>query len=159
MDGIYLLLGSNLDEREKNLKKAVDQLAFSGFKIKRKSSLYQSAAWGITAQPVFLNQVLEVETTMTPAEILNEILSIEERMGRIREVKWGQRLIDIDILYYYDHVVSTANLTIPHPQIQNRRFTLVPLCELIPDVLHPQMGKTQKALLEATEDSLEVLKL
>ncbi len=159
MDGIYLLLGSNLDKKDKNLEDAIILLEASEIKIRRKTAVYQSAAWGITEQPIFLNQVLEVETTLSPEALLANILDIESAMGRIRKIKWGERLIDIDILYYHDQAIKTKSLTIPHPQIQHRKFTLVPLCELIPEHLHPTLQQTQKALLEATDDLLEVLKV
>ncbi|MDZ7608724.1 MAG: 2-amino-4-hydroxy-6-hydroxymethyldihydropteridine diphosphokinase [Cyclobacteriaceae bacterium] len=109
------------------------------------SSVYKTKAWGIENQPDFLNQVLEVESDLYPLEILDCILGIEESLGRVRDIKWSSRVIDIDILYYGSEIVTEPKLTIPHPQIQNRNFTLVPLCEIAPEFVHPILGITQKS--------------
>ena len=158
MDGIFLLLGTNKGDKNSNLEVSMSLLQRKAT-LKTKSSLYETAAWGKTDQPSFLNQVIEVNTEQTPEELLEFILSIELEMGRIRKEKWGERLIDIDILYYGTKVVHIENLSIPHPEIQNRRFTLAPLVEICPTFVHPIFGKTQKQLLQACEDPLPVKRL
>ena len=156
MQGIYLLLGTNLGDRESHLADAAKRLNDRGIQVLRSSSIYETAAWGIEDQPGFLNQVLEVVTVLDPAELLKAILEIEQDMGRIRVRKWGERLIDIDILYYHDQVIDTEALKVPHPGIPNRRFTLVPLVELDAKGLHPILYKSQELLLEECTDPLEV---
>jgi len=156
MTSIYLLLGTNLGNKIKNLEKVRELLVSNRVTIKRESSIYETAAWGIEDQPTFLNQVLEIETAKTPDKLLALTKEIEMKMGRVRMEKWGERLIDIDILYYGDSIVNQDDLQIPHPEIQNRRFTLVPLVEIAPNFVHPQLLVSQVALLKACEDKLEV---
>ncbi|GAB5527142.1 MAG: 2-amino-4-hydroxy-6-hydroxymethyldihydropteridine diphosphokinase [Roseivirga sp.] len=156
MKGIYLLLGTNLGDREKNLSAARNLMKEEAIELKAVSSIYETAAWGIEQQPGFLNQVLEVATDLSPEALLKTLLAIELEMGRVRIQKWGERLIDIDILYYQDKVVDTADLKVPHPEIPNRRFTLVPLVELAAGEVHPVLGKTQQELLAVCPDGLEV---
>ncbi|WP_375581059.1 2-amino-4-hydroxy-6-hydroxymethyldihydropteridine diphosphokinase [Marivirga tractuosa] len=154
MEGIFLLLGSNLGNRTKVLLKAIDSLEKNGIEIVKKSSVYETAAWGKTDQQDFLNQVLQVETSLDAHELLKLILQIEHDLGRIRKVKWGERLIDIDILYYHDSKIKHEDLEIPHAGIPYRRFTLVPMVEISPDFIHPLYNKTQLELLEICEDDL-----
>jgi 2-amino-4-hydroxy-6-hydroxymethyldihydropteridine diphosphokinase len=156
MKGIYLLLGSNMGDRQKTLEEAKNYISKSAGNVLRESQLYETAAWGIEDQPDFINQVLEIESNLSPEFLLDELLNIEKEMGRVREVKWGQRLIDIDVLYYGRKIVQTHRLKIPHPEIPNRRFTLVPLCELSPDFVNPKMSKTNRILLKECTDDLEV---
>ena len=156
MNGIYLLLGTNLGDREANLGRACQLLIDRGILIIRKSGIYETAPWGIEEQPSFLNQVLEVSTDLKPQALLEEVLAMEMKMGRIRYKKWAERLIDIDILYYRDEIIDDKNLKIPHPFIQERRFTLWPLVELASDELHPVLMKTQQELLEICSDQLVV---
>lgn len=156
MTGIYLLLGTNLGNKLKNLEKVIELLVANRIAIRRESSIYETAAWGIEDQPSFLNQVIEIETSKTPEKLLELLQEIELKMGRIREVKWGERLIDIDILYFGDTIIDQENLKIPHPEIQNRKFTLQPLVEINPELVHPVLKKTQKVLLEECNDSLDV---
>lgn len=156
MANIYLLLGTNLGNKIKNLEKVRELLVSNRVAIKKESSIYETAAWGIEDQPTFLNQVLEIEVARTPDRLLTLTKEIEEKMGRVRKEKWGERLIDIDILYFGDSIVDHDHLQIPHPEIQNRRFTLVPLVEIAADFLHPQLMVSQEEMLEACEDELEV---
>lgn len=153
---IFLGLGSNLGNREENLSTAQKLIEEKIGKICSKSSIYETAAWGITEQNAFLNQVLEVETHFSPSAVLHLVLSIEKEMGRIREIKWGERSIDIDILYYNNEVISIENLAIPHPFIQERKFVLVPLCEIAPTFIHPKLNHTNLELLEKCQDSGEI---
>ncbi len=159
MDGIYLLLGTNLGDRAANLAHCKNNITHQIGDITRMSSIYESDAWGITDQPGFLNQVIGVETILSPMQLLDAIGNIEDELGRIRKRKWGERIIDIDILYFHDKVVATKRLKIPHPQIQHRRFTLAPLAEIIPQSIHPVLQKSQQALLEACVDDLTVRRL
>lgn len=156
MKGIYLLLGTNLGDRAKNLEVARNLMLEQGIAVKAISSVYETAAWGIEEQPGFLNQVLEVATDLSPEALLKTLLAIELEMGRVRIQKWGERLIDIDILYYQDKVIDKPKLKVPHPEIPNRRFTLVPLVELAAEEVHPVLGKTQEELLAVCPDRLEV---
>ena len=156
MSGIYLLLGTNLGDRTANLARVRELLVGNRVPIVKESLIYETAAWGIEDQPAFLNQVLEIETSKTPAKLLELTKAIEEDMGRVRKEKWGERLIDIDILYYGDTVIDKKNLQIPHPEIQNRRFTLKPMVAIAADFIHPVLKKNQQALLHECKDNLEV---
>jgi 2-amino-4-hydroxy-6-hydroxymethyldihydropteridine diphosphokinase len=156
MNDVFLLIGGNMGDRQHYLQTACTLIDKNTGSIVAKSSLYETAAWGITEQSPFLNQVLRIETDLTPAQLLENILKIEEELGRKRLVKMGPRIIDIDILFYGDHVLSTPALTIPHPQIQYRRFVLTPLDELIPDYVHPVLKRTVGELLKECQDRLEV---
>lgn len=159
MKTVYLLLGSNLGDREQNIITARHQISRHLGKVITASSLYKTAAWGKTDQPDFFNQVIVVNSALTPQEALHYILEIEKNMGRKRKDKWGERTIDIDILLWADLVIHDTSLTIPHPGIPQRRFTLVPLCEVAKDFVHPVTGKTIAELLEACSDLLSVEKL
>jgi len=159
MKGIFLLLGSNQGESLRILERAVYEISQRVGAIAKASSVYKTKAWGIENQPDFLNQVLEVESDLNPLEILDYILGIEESLGRKRDIKWSSRAIDIDILYFGSEIVAEPKLTIPHPEIQNRKFTLIPICEIAPDFIHPILRKTQNVLLENTADTLDVEKL
>lgn len=154
MGDIYLLLGTNLGNRENNLQIAKEQLTAHQLTIKKESSVYETAAWGLEDQPSFLNQVVIVDSNKNPERILIIINIIEALMGRVRNEKWAQRLIDIDILYYGNFIVDKPSLKIPHPEIQNRRFTLLPLVELCLDYIHPVLNKTQSELLNECPDYL-----
>lgn len=156
MNGIYLLLGTNLGDRSSNLQMALDLLKRNGCRIVQASMVYGSEPWGISDQPAFLNQVVQTETEHSPEELLALLLKTEKEMGRIRRVKWGERLIDLDILYYNDLICQSKTLEVPHPEIGNRRFTLVPLVELAPDEKHPVSGLSQSQLLSDCPDPLKV---
>ncbi|MEJ0032240.1 MAG: 2-amino-4-hydroxy-6-hydroxymethyldihydropteridine diphosphokinase [Bacteroidota bacterium] len=152
--GIYLLLGSNLGDRLHHLKEATDRLG----DVVASSSVYVTAAWGKTDQPEFYNQVVEVDTKLTPEKLLDRIQEIEIELGRKRIEKWGPRVIDIDILFFKDIIIKKDKLVIPHPEIQNRRFTLIPLHELT-NRTHPVLKKTISQLLEECKDPLPVTRL
>lgn len=156
---VFLLLGTNSGDRKKNLDTALRSIADEAGTINRMSSVYETDAWGITEQPAFYNQVAEIETALDAHSLLTTILSIEKKMGRVRREKWGERIIDIDILFFGSEVVNSDALTIPHPQLAFRKFTLVPLCELIPDFIHPVLQKTIAELLSSCTDELNVRKL
>ena len=153
---VYLLLGTNLGQKLDNLQLAKMQLETKGVRIKAESGIYETAAWGKTDQATFLNQVIQVETELSPGVLLSEIHLVEQEMGRVRLEKWGERLIDVDILYYGNHIIQEKDLVVPHPEIQNRRFTLVPLVDLQPDLVHPVLKVSQSNLLAVCEDPLDV---
>jgi len=158
MTGIYLLLGSNLGNRKNNLTEAIVHLKTSG-QILSQSAIYQTAAWGKTDQPDFYNQVIHFDTNLSAHELLDSILKIEQEMGRTRVIKWGERLIDIDILLYHDQILADTNLSIPHPQLELRRFALIPLAEIAGSVIHPIVQKSIHQLLENCPDKLAVQKV
>jgi 2-amino-4-hydroxy-6-hydroxymethyldihydropteridine diphosphokinase len=142
----YLSLGSNLGNREQNLGEAVRRASVLG-RVVAISWFYETEPVEVTDQPWFLNCVLALETTAEPAQLMRELLRIENQMGRQRLVKKGPRSIDIDILLFGDAVVNTPDLTIPHPEMTRRRFVLEPLAEIAPELLHPVSQKTVKLLL------------
>ena len=128
----YLLLGSNLGNRMKYIASAISEIEIKLGNISRRSSLYQTASWGKHDQPDFINQVIELKTSLEPKDLLSGILGIEADFGRKRIEKWGSRTIDIDILLYDDQIVNEPELIIPHPYLAFRRFCLMPLCEIAP---------------------------
>ena len=158
MNKLYLLLGSNMGNSKTQLAKAVRSINKNIGLITRRSGLYATAAWGNTNQPDFLNQVIVVETELTALQTMHAILTIEKKMGRIRTVKNAPRIIDIDILFFNREIIDIKQLTVPHPQIQNRRFVLVPLNELAPNLKHPVLKKTVHELLIHCPDKLNVKK-
>lgn len=133
---VYLALGTNLGERSRNLVQACRSLK-EFVTVTRSSHIYETPPWGVTDQPLFLNQVLEVTTVLSPQELLAAVKKIETEMGRVPTVRYGPRLIDIDILVYGCHEVSSNELTIPHSSMAERAFVLVPLAELVPDLVPP----------------------
>lgn len=158
MDTAYLLTGGNLGNRKENLSKAIELINEHCGTVVKSSSLYETAAWGMTEQPSFLNQVLEISTSLSAKQLIRKILKIEKMMGRVRKEKLGPRIIDIDILFYENEIHDLSFLKIPHPEIQNRRFVLVPLAEINPELQHPVLNKTIAELLEECPDNLEVRK-
>lgn len=152
----FLLLGSNLGDRVEILEKAIRVIENQGIRLLKKSNLYETAAWGKTDQPTFLNQTLEVETILNPRQLMLALQQTELDLGRKRLEKWGPRVIDIDILYYANEIIVEEDLKIPHPEIQNRKFTLAPLAEIAGDFVHPVLNLSNKQLLERNEDPLEV---
>jgi 2-amino-4-hydroxy-6-hydroxymethyldihydropteridine diphosphokinase len=156
MNNAYLSLGSNEGNRKQWLNRALTLLAERCGTIQQQSPIYETAAWGITDQAAFLNMVVHVHTSLTPNELLKQILSIEIELGRQREVKWGPRTLDIDILLFNDAVIDTPELRVPHPFLQERRFTLVPLAAIAANIIHPVFHKTIRELLVDCPDALEV---
>ncbi|MFZ4769920.1 MAG: 2-amino-4-hydroxy-6-hydroxymethyldihydropteridine diphosphokinase [Ferruginibacter sp.] len=159
MNKLYLLLGSNIGNSKKQLLAAQKQISKKIGPIVRQSKLYQTAAWGFTNQPDFLNQIIVVESTFLPQDCITKILSIELEMGRIRTKKNAPRIIDIDILYFNKEIINTKKLVVPHPAIQNRRFVLTPLNEISPAFIHPVLSKTNHELLLICKDTLNVKKI
>jgi 2-amino-4-hydroxy-6-hydroxymethyldihydropteridine diphosphokinase len=158
MNTAYLLIGGNLGDRAAYLAEAVNQSSAWCGRVTSTSCLYETAAWGNTNQPAFYNQAIRVETMLDPETLLERLLVIELEMGRIREEKYGPRTIDLDILMIDDIVLDSPTLTIPHPQLHNRRFALLPLNEIAPALHHPVLDKTIHELLLNCPDTLDVQK-
>ncbi|WP_090499846.1 2-amino-4-hydroxy-6-hydroxymethyldihydropteridine diphosphokinase [Pedobacter terrae] len=156
----YLLLGGNLGNREANLKQAIELLNDKIGKVLAVSSLYETAAWGKTDQPAFLNQAVALQTNLSALEVLDLALSIEQELGRVRKDKWGERLIDIDLILFGDQIINMPDkLQVPHPHMQHRKFVMEPLAEIAPDVIHPVLGETILFISRNIDDPLEVKKL
>ncbi|HET6243515.1 MAG: 2-amino-4-hydroxy-6-hydroxymethyldihydropteridine diphosphokinase [Bacteroidetes bacterium] len=159
MEKAVLLLGSNLGDSLEILHKALSLIVERIGKVEKISEIYQSKPWGFEHKNDFLNQVIVVNTTKSPANLLSSILEIEHEMGRIRIGHvYMARIIDIDILYYNEKVLNLENLKIPHPLLHKRKFTLIPLVEILPEFIHPIFQKTNLELLEGCTDNSEILK-
>jgi 2-amino-4-hydroxy-6-hydroxymethyldihydropteridine diphosphokinase len=156
---IFILLGSNMGDRNSHLNYAKLEISRLAGNIITASSIYKTDAWGNTDQPAFYNQVVEIQSRLSPEELLSTILEIEKKAGRVRDEKWGPRILDIDILFFGDCVLASDNLTIPHPQIGNRRFTLMPLAEIAGKFVHPVTRQTVDQMLAMCSDSLKVEKV
>ena len=159
MIDVFLLLGSNLGNREKYLQKAINLVETEIGVVTQISSVYETEAWGKTDEPNYLNQVVRVNTQLSARRVLEKVLEIETRMGRVREEKWGSRIIDIDILFYGLDIINEPGLIVPHPELHNRKFTLEPLNELVPDLQHPVLKKSIFQLKSELKDNLIVKKL
>jgi len=155
---VYLSLGSNLDDRAANLRTAINKLAELGT-VNAVSGFYETEPVGLTAQPWFLNCVVELDTEKMPRQLINGILNIEQEMGRQRKQKNGPRIIDIDILLFGTSVIETAGLTVPHPRMHERRFVLEPLTEIAPDVRHPVFKRSVRQLRDALPSGQTVRRL
>ena len=143
----YVALGSNLGDKEANLRKALELLEERGVEVVKTSSFICTEPYGVTDQPQFLNGVCEVRTSLVPLALLHTLLEIEQEMGRVRLRHWGERNIDLDLLLYEDVVMDTPQLKLPHPDMQNRDFVLLPLAEIAPELVHPTLQKTISELV------------
>ena len=142
----YVALGSNLGDKEANLRKALELLKERGVEVVKTSSFICTEPYGVTDQPQFLNGVCEVRTSLVPLALLHTLLEIEQEMGRVRLRHWGERNIDLDLLLYEDVVMDTPELKLPHPDMQNRDFVLLPLAEIAPELVHPILQKSIEEL-------------
>jgi len=158
MNIVYLLTGGNVGNRQQYLENAALLIETACGKITRRSAVYETAAWGKTDQAAFLNQALELSTLLDPGELMKALLLIEQKTGRERSEKYGPRTIDIDILLFNSAIVQSVLVTIPHPQMANRRFVLVPLNEIAAGYMHPVLKKTVSQLLAICPDTLPVKK-
>ena len=150
---IIIGLGSNIGDRERNIKEALVNLGKNpAISVKAESSLYETKPFGYVDQPDFLNAVAVIDTSLSPLELLDVCQAVEGQLGRKREIRWGPRTIDIDILIYNDYSCQTPMLTLPHPGLQERLFVLVPLAELLPDV-PLYKGKTASELLSGCPEN------
>ncbi len=148
---IYLSLGANLGNREANLQQAIELIKERLGEVIAISSFIETAAWGKTDQPDFLNLALLVATNYSPLKALTIIQEIEHQLGRERKEKWGARLIDIDIIFWDNQVISEVQLTVPHPLMHERTFVLIPMAEIAPEMEHPVLKRKMKELLESLE--------
>jgi 2-amino-4-hydroxy-6-hydroxymethyldihydropteridine pyrophosphokinase len=159
MEKVYVLFGSNMGDKMDILAHAQQEIEVSCGKIIQRSSLYESQPWGFTAQEWFLNQLLIVETMLSSDDFMKSLLNIENDLGRVRDPSisgYSSRTIDLDILYFGEQVLSTPLVIAPHPRLHLRRFVLLPLCELVPDFIHPTLNLSQKQLLDSCPDKLKV---
>ncbi len=140
-EAIFLSLGTNLGDRLANLQRAVAALP-PAVRVQAVSPIYKTQPWGYRDQPYFLNMCLAAESDLTPVALLQQLQSLERELGRRPGPRWGPRLIDIDILFYGQRQVHTPYLTIPHPELAQRAFVLIPLAALAPDLVHPQTGQS-----------------
>jgi len=159
MNKAYLLIGGNLGDRHQNLSAAREIIRQTCGNILQTSAIYETSAWGKTDQPAFLNQALEISTSLSAEKLLQCLLIAEHTMGRIRKEKMGPRKIDMDILFFNDAIIHQPDLKIPHPQLHNRRFALMPMHEIAPALIHPLFKKTITQLLKESKDELPVNKL
>ena len=156
---VFLGLGSNIHSRHLFIEKAVKEISgFTGTEIIKTSLLYETEPWGIVKQNKFLNSAVETKTTLEPEELFRKIKDTEVSLGRVERERWVEREIDIDILFYDNRIINNGNLTIPHSEIQNRKFVLIPLNEIAPDLKHPVNGKTISEMLRDTRDTSEVFR-
>ena len=153
---IYVLTGSNLGERELFLEKARKELARRVGELTGVSSLYETAAWGKTDQPAFLNQVLRLETPLSATVVMELLHTIERLLGRERREQWEPRTVDLDLLFFNDSILKINDLQVPHPRLHLRRFTLAPLAEIAPALVHPELKLSMKELLDRVDDPLSV---
>lgn len=155
----YLLLGSNIGDRFEYLSKARTAISEQSGRIFISSGIYETSAWGLEDQEPFLNQAIGIETNKKPDDLLRIIHIIEGSLGRKRIVKWDSRVIDIDILFYNDQQIKSKNLVVPHPLLHLRNFALIPMLEIAPKLIHPEIGKSISELLSNTSDKQEVTPL
>jgi 2-amino-4-hydroxy-6-hydroxymethyldihydropteridine diphosphokinase len=158
MNSVYLLIGGNMGDRMDYLQRAKEAIGKNTGTILKASAIYETEAWGLTNQEKFLNQAVMIDSQLKPKDLLHSLLQIEEQLGRKRDLRYGPRIIDIDILFYGDEIVHEPHLEIPHPEVQNRRFALQCLDDIAPNFIHPLLHKTIAQLLFECSDPLKVNK-
>lgn len=153
---VYLSLGTNMGDKKKNLLEAIEKIGkLENTKVTSQSTILETEPFGYTEQDMFLNACIEIKTLFTPQELLEKLLNIELEMGRVRTIKWGPRIIDIDILFFDDEIIQDKNLAVPHPWISERMFVLEPLCEIAPNLIHPLERKPVATLKRILEKEFE----
>ena len=156
----YIGIGSNLGTPGKNCIEAIEKISNTkDIKIISRSSFYQTEPIGEVQQDWFVNSAIKIKTNLSPTHLLSDLLNIESAMGRTREEKWGPRLIDLDLLFYGNLILGKKGLTLPHPEIQKRKFVLIPMSEIAENLVHPTLKKTIKTLLQESSDGTVVKKL
>ena len=159
MNTVFLSVGTNLRQREENLKKAVKMISAEAGFLKALSSVYETEPWEMATSDLFLNMAIEIETELNPHILLKKMLEIEDKMGRCREgTGYSSRIIDIDILFFNDLIINDNDLVVPHPLIVHRRFVLEPLAEIASQLIHSVLGKSIESLLESCTDNCVVRK-
>jgi 2-amino-4-hydroxy-6-hydroxymethyldihydropteridine diphosphokinase len=159
MEKIYLGLGTNLDDRELNLRKAINNVDELIGSVVHVSSIYETEPVGFRSEERFLNMVAEVDTMLKPSGVMDMILKAEALLGRVRKGnKYTSRIIDLDILLFGNRIIENDSLSVPHPRMHERRFVLIPLCEIAPDLVHPILKKSIKTLLSECQDKSSVIK-
>ncbi len=155
----YLGLGSNVGERIVFMENAMSEIGrIKDTRITKSAAVYETEPWGNVRQDDYLNSAVEIETGLNAENLLKELKSIEKKLGRTANKKWSEREIDIDLLFYGNEIIQNDFMKIPHPQIENRRFVLIPMNEIAPGFIHPILGKTISELLNITDDNLKVVK-
>lgn len=153
----FIGLGSNMGDKAASLKRAIEELGkVQGTRVLAVSSFYKTEPVGDVEQDWFINAAAEIETSLAPRELLNRLLDIEKDLGRVREVKWGPRIIDLDILLYDDLVMDEEGLVIPHPYLHERGFVLMPLAEISPEVMHPKLKKSMSELMKGIHNNYKI---
>jgi len=149
----FLGLGTNLGAREENLQKAIENINTLAGEVISFSQIYETEPWGFRSEDHFFNMVIQIRTNLKPVDLLKHLLKIEIQLGRVRGTeKYSSRIIDIDILLYENEIINKPYLKVPHPMIQERKFVLVPLCDIAPEKIHPVLKKTFAVLLEECDD-------
>lgn len=160
MKQIFLGIGTNLGNREENLHAAMIRISETIGSIVSTSSVYETEPWGFKSTNMFLNMIVEIESSLSPYEILDSIKAIEKEQGRIRtESQYTSRIIDIDILFYGNRILETSDLMVPHPRLQSRKFVLLPMNELSSGFIHPVLMKDMKTLLLETSDETRIIRV
>ncbi|HIJ59764.1 MAG TPA: 2-amino-4-hydroxy-6-hydroxymethyldihydropteridine diphosphokinase [Nitrospirae bacterium] len=153
---IALSIGSNLGKREENINKAIKMLSERGVIVQEVSSFYETEPWGYKDQPAFINIAVKAKTSLSPQKLLDVVKSIELKLGREKNFKWGPRLIDIDIIFYNDLIIDNDEIKIPHPLMQEREFVLKPLVEIMPHMVHPLFQRNIETLLNEFKGGIEI---
>lgn len=146
MHTVYVAFGSNMGEKEKYIKKALEKIEERKMKIIKVSNIYETEPYGVLDQDSFLNGVVKIETNLTPENLIKELLDIEKELNRVRIRRWGPRTIDLDIIFYDDLIINDNTLIIPHKDMENREFVLKPLCDIDKNFIHPVLKKSVKEL-------------
>jgi 2-amino-4-hydroxy-6-hydroxymethyldihydropteridine diphosphokinase len=148
MNRVYIAFGSNIGDRYKAVSDAFKLIEEKGMRILKKSEIYETEPYGFKDQPPFINGALLAETELSCREVLTSLLAIEKELGRVREFRWGPRIIDLDIIFFNDEIYDEADLKVPHPDMQNRGFVLKPLNEICPEYIHPIIKKSVAEMLQ-----------